>query len=225
MIEFLNVTKKFGKQPIINTLNLLIKKGEFVSVIGPSGAGKSTLVNLLIGKDRPSDGRILVNNVSIGDLNPGQIQDYRRKVGIVFQDYKLLPKKTVYENVAFGMEACQFSESKIKRTVPEVLKMVGLEKYKHQFPQELSGGETQRCAIARALAVNPQILIADEPTGNLDPENASQIIDLFVKINEIGKTVILTTHNWHLVDKLQKRVITLKGGKIVSDKEKAGYYN
>jgi cell division transport system ATP-binding protein len=224
MIEFKNVTKKYGQTAVLNQLNLEIKSGEFVSVIGPSGAGKSTLLFTLIGAEKINQGNIVVDGFQVNSMNSRALQFFRRRVGVVFQDYKLLPQKNVYENVAFAMEVCGYETSQIRHRVPEVLKIVGLEKHAKHFPHQLSGGERQRAAIARALVHHPRLIIADEPTGNLDPKTAREIIDLLLKINKGGITVILTTHNMTLVDLIKKRVIKLENGKVVSDKEKSGYH-
>jgi cell division transport system ATP-binding protein len=224
MIEFKEVTKKYGKTKVLDNLSLNIENGEFVSVIGPSGAGKSTLVHALIGAERIQHGTITVDGYVVNKMKDKDLQYYRRRVGVVFQDYKLLQQKNVHENVAFAMEVCGFEKSAIKKRVPEVLSLVGLTKQSRQFPHQLSGGERQRCAIARAMVHGPGLVVADEPTGNLDPKTAREIVDLLVKINSEGTTVILTTHNKELVNKLKRRVVTLEDGKVVSDK-KVGEYN
>jgi len=224
MIEFKEVTKKYGKTAVLDKLNLEIEQGEFVSVIGPSGAGKSTLIYVLIGAERIQHGNIVVDGYTVNKMKDKALQYYRRRVGVVFQDYKLLQQKNVYENVAFALEVCGFEKAEIKKRVPEVLAVVGLSKQQKQFPHQLSGGERQRCAIARALVHGPGLVVADEPTGNLDPKTAREIVDLLVKINEEGTTVILTTHNKDLVNKLKRRVVTLEDGKVISDK-KVGEYN
>jgi cell division transport system ATP-binding protein len=217
MIVFNNVVKKFGVKKVLDGINLLISGGEFVIVTGPSGAGKSTLVNLLIGAEKISSGEINVDKYLVHEMNEKKLQAFRRKIGVVFQDYKLLPQKDVFENVAFALEVCSFPDNQIKERVEKLLKTVGLYEQRFHFPSELSGGEAQRCAIARALVHDPELVLADEPTGNLDPENTSEIIGLLTKINEMGKTVILTTHNKPLVDSLHQRVIRIKDGKIDLD--------
>jgi cell division transport system ATP-binding protein len=224
MIEFKDVTKKYGKSMVLDHLDLKIGSGEFVSVIGPSGAGKSTLVYALIGAEKIQHGTITVDGYTVNRMRDKALQYYRRRVGVVFQDYKLLQQKNVYENVAFAMEVCGFERADIRRRVPEVLSVVGLTRQQKQFPHQLSGGERQRVAIARALVHDPGLVVADEPTGNLDPKTAKEIVDLLVKINSEGTTVILTTHNKDLVNKLKRRVVTLEEGKVVSDK-KVGEYN
>jgi len=223
MIEFKDVTKKYGRHTVLDKLNLKIEPGEFVSVIGPSGAGKSTLVYALMGAEGIQHGEISVDGYVVNKMDDKALQYYRRKIGVVFQDYKLLQQKNVYENVAFALEVCGYERSDIKKRVPEVLEKVGLSKQQKQFPHQLSGGERQRAAIARALVHNPNLIIADEPTGNLDPKTAREIADLLLKINAEGTTVILATHNYELVNRIKKRVITLEEGKITRD-EISGKY-
>jgi len=224
MIAFENVTKKYGKATVLDRLNLSILRGEFVSVIGPSGAGKSTLIYSLIGSEKIQNGKISVDSYVINEMNARELQYFRRRIGVVFQDYKLLPQKTAYENVAFALEVCGYETADIRKRVPEVLEIVGLKEMRHQFPHQLSGGEKQRLAIARALVHNPSLVCADEPTGNLDPATAKGIIDLFLKINKDGITVILTTHNPLLVDRIRKRVVKIDHGKVVSDRQHSGYH-
>lgn len=224
MIVFENVTKKYGRTAVLDKLNLSILRGEFVSVIGPSGAGKSTLIFALMGAEKIQHGKISVDGYVINQMNDRALQYFRRRIGVVFQDYKLLPQKNVYENVAFALEVCGYESADIKKRVPEVLEIVGLHERHRQFPHQLSGGEKQRVAIARALVHNPSLLLADEPTGNLDPMTAKGIIDLFLKINNDGITVILTTHNPLLVDHIRKRVIRIEHGKVVSDRQQSGYH-
>lgn len=223
MIVFENVTKRYGQSKVLDGLTLTIKPGEFVCVVGPSGAGKSTLVHVLIGAEKIQRGKISVDNFQVNEMNDKALQYYRRRVGVVFQDYKLLAQKNVYENVAFAMEVCGNDKAEIKARVPEVLKIVGLGDKAKNFPHQLSGGEKQRAAMARALVHNPKLVVADEPTGNLDPKTARDIVGLLLKINESGVTVILTTHNKPLVDEIKKRVVTLDKGKVVSDKLEGKY--
>jgi len=218
VIIFEEVTKKYGDSTVLNRVSLHISGGEFVSVIGASGAGKSTFINLLIGALRPTSGTVTVDGLAVGELNDEELALYLRRLGIVFQDYKLLPKKTVSENVAFALEVCGATNEEIARRVPEVLEIVGLANRAHAFPAQLSGGERQRVGIARALAHEPALIIADEPTGNLDPSTGQGIIDLLQDINATGATVILATHDAGVVNKLQKRVIQLEGGKLISDR-------
>lgn len=223
MINFHNVVKRFGTQTVIDHLNLSIGGGDFVSIIGPSGAGKTTLINLLLGSEKPDGGMITVDGYEIQAFSKYALQLYRRKLGVVFQEYLLLPKKTVYENVAFALEVCDVPAKEVTKKVDEVLAKVGLLTHRHKFPYQLSGGERQRTAIARALIHDPKLLLADEPTGNLDPITAQEIIDLFLRINLEGTTVILTTHNRSLVNRMQRRVIRLENGRIMADVPHGGY--
>jgi len=224
LIELVKVTKAYNEKIMaLCEISLRIEKGEFVSIVGPSGAGKSTLVKLLICEEKPSSGKILVANRNIVQLKSSELPYFRRKVGVVFQDFKLLPQKTVYENVAFALEVCEALPEEIRDKVPRILDLVGMLKRKDNLPDELSGGEKQRVSIARALVHSPKILIADEPTGNLDPVNAWEIIELLDRINCRGTIVILATHNKAIVDRLKRRVILLKNGKLVSDQMKGGY--
>ncbi|MEK7555071.1 MAG: cell division ATP-binding protein FtsE [Patescibacteria group bacterium] len=224
MISFHNVSKIYSKDSIaLDGIDLEIKTSEFVSVIGKSGAGKSTLIKLMIGEEKPTKGRVVVGAYEVNKLRPQELPELRRKVGIVFQDFKLLPNKTAYENVAFALEVEGRGQSDIDELVPQVLDMVGLSDKRQHFPSELSGGERQRVAIARAMIHRPSVVIADEPTGNLDEANTEDIMNLLLKINELGTTVILATHNRHVVNLVHKRVITLADGKIVRDEEKSKY--
>lgn len=218
MIIFDQVSKKYGVHTTLDRVNLTIGGGEFVSIVGESGAGKSTFIGLLIGALRPTSGRISVDGYAVNEMDDTLLALYRRKLGIVFQDFKLLPKKTVWENVAFALEVCGESDSAIRARVPEVLKIVGLTHRAHAFPAELSGGEKQRVGIARALVHSPALLIADEPTGNLDPATGREIMDLLLEINTAGATVILATHDRETVDRIQRRVVRLERGKLVSDR-------
>ncbi len=224
MIELVKVTKAYSEKIIaLKEINVKIEKGEFVSIVGPSGAGKSTLVRLLTCEEKPSSGKILIAGRNIVQLKSNEMPYFRRKIGVVFQDFKLLPQKTVYENVAFALEVCEALPEEIADKVPRILDLVGMLKRKDNLPNELSGGERQRVSIARSLVHSPKILIADEPTGNLDPVNAWEIIDLLDRINRRGTIVILATHNKVIVDRLKRRVILLKNGKVVSDKMRGGY--
>lgn len=223
MIDIVNVTKQYGEIKALNDVNLKIGKGEFVSLVGPSGAGKSTLIKMLICEEKPTSGRILIAERDITKLKTKELPYYRRKVGVVFQDFKLLQQKNVYENVAFALEVCDVPEEEIEDRVPKILDLVGMFKKKDNFPSELSGGERQRVSIARALVHSPKLLIADEPTGNLDPVNSWEILDLLLRINKRETIVILATHNKEIVDRLKKRVILMKNGKVVSDRLKGGY--
>ncbi len=221
MIEFHAVTKTVGPRTILDTLNLSIGPGEFLSITGPSGAGKSTLINMLIGRDKPSSGEVMIDGIHLEKMDAQKRQLFRRNIGIIFQDYKLLPNKTVYENVAYALEVCGEGESLIESRVPKILDLVGLLGKQHQYPREISGGEQQRTAIARALVHNPHLLIADEPTGNLDKDTAKDIIDLLLQINKAGTTIVLTTHNDTILQYVKKRIIVLDHGQITMDKQMA----
>lgn len=225
MILFDRVTKSYGKasEIALNRVSVHIEPNEFVSVIGSSGAGKSTLLKLLTREEKPTSGKIIVGGIDYDELKDRKIPLLRRKIGVIFQDFKLLPKKTVFENVAFALEIVGVPSKQIDKTVPKVLKLVGLSDKADKFPRQLSGGERQRVAIARAVVRQPKILIADEPTGNLDPKHAWDIIEILKKINKHGTTVLLTTHNREIVDKLKRRVITIENGQVVSDKASGGY--
>lgn len=223
MIRFENVTKKYGHQKALNNINLQIHHGEFISLVGLSGAGKSTLMKLIIGEEHIDSGKILIDEIDISTVKKGDLPYLRRKIGVVFQDMKLLPRRTAYENIAFAMEVCGHDKDKIETDVPKILDLVGLLHKKDNFPDEMSGGEKQRVAIARALSHRPVLLLADEPTGNLDEVNAGEVIDLLLKINQLGTTVILATHASDIVNKLKKRVVTLEGGQITLEQEKGKY--
>jgi len=224
MISLLHVSKSYSRRnKILSDVNLHIKAGEFVSVVGQSGAGKTTLVKLLIGEERADEGQVVIADWDITRLNRHEIPYLRRQIGVIFQDFKLLPKKTLRENVAFALEVCGSSQAKIKKIVPSVLKIVGLEDKGDRYPHEVSGGEQQRAAIARALVHQPRILLADEPTGNLDAINAEEIMELLLKINKFGTTVILVTHNKEIVNRLNRRVITMDKGRVVSDQAHGKY--
>ncbi|MBN2087117.1 ATP-binding cassette domain-containing protein [Candidatus Peregrinibacteria bacterium] len=215
MISFRNVTKKFGTHIVLDKLSFDIQPNEFVVMKGASGAGKSTIISMLIGAEVPDDGSVEVDGVIVNAMDEDTKQLYRRKVGVVFQDYKILPRKTVFENVAFAMEVCGESDEAIQRRVPMILEKVGLLSFQDKFPENLSGGETQRLAIARALVHKPRLILADEPSGNLDEENVRGIIRLFKKLHEEGATILMTTHD-PLVEELAKgRTIYLENGKIV----------
>ena len=227
MIELIRVSKAYSAYNnqivALDNINFKISKGEFVSIVGPSGAGKSTLIKLLICEEKPTAGKILIAGRNIVQLRSAELPYFRRKVGVVFQDFKLLPQKTVYENVAFALEVCEAYPEEIQEKVPRILDLVGMLKRKDNLPDELSGGEKQRISIARALVHSPKILIADEPTGNLDPVNAAEIISLLCRINQRGTVVILATHNKAIVDQLKRRVIFLKNGKMISDIARGRY--
>lgn len=224
MIKFVEVSKSYAnKIKILRGINLNIKVGEFVSIVGQSGAGKTTLVKVLIGEERVDEGQVIVGDWDITKINRHDVPFLRRQIGVIFQDFKLLPKKTLKENISFALEVCGAPAAKIKKIVPSVLKIVGLEDKGDRYPREVSGGEQQRAAIARALVHQPKILLADEPTGNLDAINADEIIDLLLRINKFGTTVILVTHNKDIVNRLNRRVITMDKGIVISDKEHGKY--
>ncbi|MCQ5128425.1 cell division ATP-binding protein FtsE [Butyricicoccus faecihominis] len=208
----------------VNKVSLHIEAGEFVFLVGASGSGKTTMIKLLTGEVRPTEGRVLVNNYNIGEMKKRQIPYLRRTLGVVFQDFRLIVNKTVYENVAFAMRTIGAKSRAIKERVPYVLDLVGLAEKAGEKPMNLSGGEQQRVAVARALVNNPRLIIADEPTGNLDPARSLELMTLFEKINELGTTVLIVTHEKGLVDEFEKRVVVIDQGEIISD-QTGGYYN
>ena len=219
MIDFINVKKSYpnGTQAL-KGIDLHIDEGEFVFIVGHSGAGKSTIMKLLLGEEKVTSGQLIVGDYDLTTIKNRDIPFYRRDLGVVFQDFRLFPKKTVYENVSFAMEVVGTPRSKIKRRVPAILNTVNLNGRQDVFPKELSGGEQQRVALARALANNPKVIIADEPTGNIDPKMSLEIMSLLVKINKLGKTVIVVTHEKNLVDYFRQRVVTLREGLLVDDR-------
>lgn len=227
MILLDRVTKTYGKNkdssPSLDRISIHVEPKEFVIVVGQSGAGKTTLLKLLTREERPTSGKIIIGGIDYDKLKDKDIPLLRRKIGVVFQDFKLLPNKNVFENVAFALEIVGISNREIKHTVPKVLDIVNLKGKEKRMPKELSGGERQRVAIARAIVRQPRILIADEPTGNLDPKHAWDVIKVLEKINRYGTTVLLTTHNEDIVNKLKRRVITIHGGKVASDRANAKY--
>jgi cell division transport system ATP-binding protein len=224
MIHFDKVSKIYpDKTPALQDISFKIEPAEFVSVVGHSGAGKTTLLKMLLAEDKPTKGKVYLQAVNIHALPRKDVNSYRRRIGTVFQDFRLLPKKTVYENIAFAMEVAGRHDSEIEADVPYVLKLVDLENKIWNYPDELSGGEKQRVAIARAIVNQPDIVIADEPTGNLDPVNTHEIVQILKKINELGTIIILTTHNKGVIDSLGRRVITLDRGKIVRDDPEGRY--
>lgn len=230
MIKFQNVSKIYfsthskAKEIVaLRDVSFEIKEKEFVSIVGKSGAGKTTLLKLILGEEKPTTGKIFFDGKDITKIKSEKLPEIRRKIGAIFQDYKLLPKKTVTENVAYVMEALGFLNGEIKRDVPKVLEIVGLLERANNFPHELSAGERQRLAIARALIHRPKVILADEPTGNLDPYNTSEIIKLLLKINQMGTIVILATHNKGIVNQLEKRVIFLEQGRIIRDEPKGRF--
>lgn len=224
MILLDRVTKTYTKRgPALERVSLHVEPKEFVIIVGPSGAGKSTLFKLLTREEKPTSGKIIVGGMDYESLRDKDIPLLRRKIGVVFQDFKLLLNKTVYENVAFALEIAGISNDEIKHTVPKVLDIVGLKGKENNYPMELSGGERQRVAIARAIVRQPKILIADEPTGNLDPKHAWDVIKVLEKVNQFGTTVLLTTHNQEIVNALKRRVITINDGRVVSDRAVGQY--
>jgi cell division transport system ATP-binding protein len=224
MIYFDKVSKTYPNDTMaLSNVTLTIKPREFVSIVGHSGAGKTSLIKMILGEEKPSEGAVYFESLNIHNLHRNDMTDYRRRVGTVFQDFRLLPNLTVYENIAFAMEACGRDDEEIAADVPYVLELVGLSKRMQNFPHQLSGGEKQRVAIARAIVNQPDVVIADEPTGNLDPVSTYDIVQILKKINDLGTTVILTTHNKGVIDSLRTRVITMEGGKVVRD-DKDGKY-
>ncbi len=218
MIYFDNVSKYYADKSVaLHEITLSIAPGEFVSVVGHSGAGKTTLLKLLLAEERPSEGAVYFQSTDINNLRRAHLTQYRQKIGTVFQDFRLLPNRTAYENIAFAMEAAGREDEEIASDVPYVLDLVDLREKMWNFPSELSGGERQRIAIARAIVNQPDLIIADEPTGNLDPINTYEIVQILKKINDLGTTVVLTTHNKGVIDSLGRRVITIDSGKIVRD--------
>jgi len=224
MIYFDNVTKEYRDgTPALQDVTVSIAPKEFVSVVGHSGAGKTTLIKMLLGQERPTAGSVFFESVDIHTLPSSSMHHYRRKIGTVFQDFRLIPNKTAYENIAFAMEAAGRADDEIESDVPYILDLVDLADKAHHFPSQLSGGEQQRVAIGRAIINQPDLIVADEPTGNLDPVNTYEIIEILKKINEMGTTVIITTHNKGVVDAMGKRVITMEKGKVVRD-DMNGHY-
>lgn len=207
----------------VKDIHLKIEPGELVSVVGQSGAGKTTLVKLMIAEEMPSRGKIQIGDWDITKIRKSEIPILRRQIGVIFQDFKLLPKKTVFENTAFALEVCGAPSSRIQKIVPQILEIVGLEKKFQRYPNELSGGEQQRVVIARSLVHAPKIVVADEPSGNLDAINTSEIMEIFKKINELGTTVVLVTHNREIVNSLRRRVVTIERGLITNDQAEGKY--
>jgi cell division transport system ATP-binding protein len=224
MIYFNNVSKKYdNKDTSLEGVTFSISQGEFVAIVGHSGAGKTTLAKLLLAEEAPTEGTVFFESTDIHKLSRKELTNFRRKIGVVFQDFRLLPNRTVYENIAFAMEATGKGDEEIMQDVPHVLELVDLTNKAFHFPGQLSGGEKQRLAIARAIINQPEIIIADEPTGNLDPINTNEVVNILKKINDLGTTVILTTHNRGVIDQVKKRVITLESGRVVRD-DKEGKY-
>lgn len=224
MIKFYNITKIYPPNNIaLENVLFEIKSKEFVSITGKSGAGKTTLLKLLLAEEKPTKGRVFFEDQDVSKIRPEDLPQFRRKIGIVFQDYKLFPSKNTYENIAYVMEVIGKDDEEIARDVPQVLEIVGLTSRTYNFPRELSGGERQRVAIARALIHRPDVILADEPTGNLDPYHTLDILKLLIKINELGATVILATHDKETINRLGKRVITLEGGRVIRDEERGRF--
>jgi len=226
MIEFKDVSKIYkNKFTAVENINLKIDEGSFSFIIGKSGAGKTTLIRLLIKEVEPTSGEIIFNGEDITNITNRMVPIHRRKIGVIFQDFRLLENKTVYENIAFAMEVVGHNPRTIRREIPTVLSMVGLSDKANNYPNELAGGEQQRIAIARAVANKPKVIIADEPTGNLDPETSYEIMKIFKEINKRGTTLIMATHDRAIVDDMKRRVIELKNGKIIRDTKEGEYYN
>ncbi len=224
MIIFSNVSKVYENgSTALNNVSFFIERGEFVFIVGPSGAGKSTLIKLLMHEETATSGEVIINSVNVSALKQNQIPYLRRNMGVVFQDFRLLPQKTVYENVSFAMEIIGASRREIRRQVPNILSLVGLSHKAKAYPSQLSGGEQQRVALARALVNNPAFLIADEPTGNLNPKTAMEIVELLNEINKRGTTIIMATHAKDIVDQMKKRVIAIEDGEIARDEARGVY--
>jgi len=225
MIRLIDVHKEYDNgTKALKGINLRIDDGEFVFLVGPSGSGKSTLIKLITAEIAPTDGRVMVNGFLLNDIAPRQVPEMRRTLGVIFQDFRLIEKKTVYDNLSFAMRAIGASNRELRRRIPYVLQLVGLDQKGDRYPGQLSGGEQQRVAIARALVNNPSMIIADEPTGNLDPQRSLEIMMLLERINELGTTVLVVTHEKNLVNRFAKRVVAIENGRIISD-ETGGYYN
>ena len=223
LIEFKNITKTYNEKSAVDQVTFSIDPGEFVFLVGPSGAGKSTLVKMLIKEEVPSEGDILFDGVSILDILHEEVPNLRRKIGVVFQDFKLLDSKTVFDNVAVALEVVDASEDDVKNIVPNVLGLVGLTDKKDAYPSQLSGGEKQRVAMARAFAHEPDIIVADEPTGMIDPASSDEIMRIFEKVNSLGTSILMATHDQNVVNKMKKRVVRIENGKITSDKQGGSY--
>ena len=224
MIKFVDVTKVYDNNTLaLKNTNLTIGKGEFAFLVGSSGAGKSTIIKMLFKEIEPTSGKLIFNDTDVTNLKKSQIPFYRRKIGVIFQDFKLIPSLTVYENVAFALRVTEAGTKDIRKKVPIALSLVGLSDKIKSFPHELSGGEQQRVSIARAIVNNPTLLIADEPTGNLDPETAKGIMDTLVNINKNGTTILMATHAKDIVDSLKKRVIAIENGTIIRDEIRGTY--
>ncbi|MCM3773129.1 MULTISPECIES: cell division ATP-binding protein FtsE [Priestia] len=224
MIEMQNVYKTYPNGvKAINGISIKINQGEFAYIVGPSGAGKSTFIKMMYREEKPSSGNIIVNGANVAKIKDSKVPIFRRHIGVVFQDFKLLPKLTVYENIAFALEVIEQSPEEIKKRVLEVLELVKLKGKMDSFPDELSGGEQQRVSIARSIVNNPKVVIADEPTGNLDPETSWEIMDIFEEINKRGTTILMATHNREIVNAIRKRVIAIENGNVVRDEVRGEY--
>jgi len=224
MIEMQNVYKTYPNGvKAINGISIKINQGEFAYIVGPSGAGKSTFIKMMYREEKPSSGNIIVNGANVAKIKDSRVPIFRRHIGVVFQDFKLLPKLTVYENIAFALEVIEQSPEEIKKRVLEVLELVKLKGKMDSFPDELSGGEQQRVSIARSIVSSPKVVIADEPTGNLDPETSWEIMDIFEEINKRGTTILMATHNREIVNAIRKRVIAIENGNVVRDEVRGEY--
>ena len=225
MIRLIDVYKEYDNgTKALKGVNIRIDDGEFVFLVGPSGSGKSTVIKLITAEIAPTEGRVMVNGFNLTNISPRQVPKMRRTLGVIFQNFRLIEKKTVYENLSFAMRAIGASNRELRRRIPYVLQLVGLDQKGDRYPGQLSGGEQQRVAIARALVNNPSMIIADEPTGNLDPQRSLEIMMLLERINELGTTVLVVTHEKSLVNRFTKRVVAIENGRIISD-ETGGYYN
>jgi cell division transport system ATP-binding protein len=225
VINFDNVSKQYknSNTPALDGINLNIEQGEFVFLVGQSGSGKSSLLRLLLKEEKPSSGTVTVDGINVAKLPNRKVPAFRRTMGIVFQDFRLLPGKTVFDNVAFGMEVIGKSKKEIQQRIPAILELVGLEEKAHRLPSELSGGEQQRVALARAFVNKPKLLLADEPTGNLDPSTSVGIMKLLDRINRTGTTIVMATHDVAIVDQMRKRIVQMENGKIIRDQERGMY--
>lgn len=223
MIYFDKVTKRYGDAVALEEITLSVAPKEFISIVGHSGAGKTTLLKLLLAEEKPTIGSVFFESIDVNDLPKSALHHYRRKIGMVFQDFRLIPNKTAYENIAFAMEAAGRSDKEIASDVPYILELVNLSDKSLHFPDQLSGGEKQRIAIGRAIINQPDLIVADEPTGNLDPINTYEVVEILKKINELGTTIVITTHNKGVVDAIGRRVITIDRGKLVRDDASGKY--